>query len=235
MSTLKEKINKTKKKVGIGLATTVAVAGGASVPVDSAAQGFHLEPVTEIPATNQAPTQQGTRTMSIDQFQQAQRQVNSAEQTLWASLPPHVQNEINSMGYQLSVEYSLKLNNALTPNSANKRYILYACAVTDIRQPGKVIYLPYYERDPRNNTRAMQPKTLNAQAAVTQQTNSTGVYRPEPNRFPTHTVTVGGRDGSVTVDNRGGFRIRDRNGSSIQRNGRNGSTRTVIRVGSRNR
>lgn len=230
MPTLKEKIAKTKKKVGLAAVTTVAVAGGASVPADSAAQGFHLEPVTEVPVRNQA-TQQGTRTMSVDQFQQVQRsqQANSAIDALWNSLPRHVQNEINTMGYQLSPEYSLKLNNALTPNSANKRYILYACAVTDVRQPGKVIYLPYHERDPKNSQRAMQPKILSVQAAVNQQTTESGVYRPEPNRFPTHSVTVGGRNGSVSIDNKGSINVRSRNGS-FSRDGRSGNTRTVIRT-----
>lgn len=232
MSTLKEKIKKTKKKVGIGLATTVAVTSGVSIPQDTIAQGFHLEPV-QTSGSTRAPQQNQpqVRTMTPEQFQQArsQQQRNSPIGALWNSLPPHVQNEINTMGYQLSVEYSLKLNNALTPNSANKRFILYACAVTDIRQPGKIIYLPYYERDPRNSQRAMQPKILSAQAAVNQQTTESGVYRPEPNRFPTQQITVQGQNGSFSIDNKGSWNVRGR-GGSINHNGRTGDTRTRVNL-----
>ncbi len=241
MSTLKEKIEQAKdrikrrKKVATAtVATAAAVVVGAGAPTTEAnaqSTGFKLEPIQT--PIQQAPQQSNQDGKTIS-FQQAQRQVNSPEQRLWASLPPHVQNEIITMGYQLNVEYSLKLNNALTPNSANKRYILYSCAVTDIRQPGKIIYLPYYERDPRNSQRAMQPKRLSVQAAVNQQTMENGVYRPEPGRFPTNKFTYQGINGRASVDNKGNWSIYSKRGSVIH-NGQNGNNKVVIRQGRRGR
>ena len=136
--------------------------------------------------------------------QPQQVQAQQAQMALWNSLPRHVKDEISVMGYELDVQYSVKLNNALTPESHNKRFILYSCAVRDVRQPGKIIFLPYHQTYPNNPNQAMRPLVVSEQSAVNNQTRSSGAYQPQPNRFPTNTYSINlGNYGRYEVNNKG--------------------------------
>ena len=150
--------------------------------------------------------------VQAQQYQQSQD--TRAQQALWNSLPTHVKNKIQSKGYQIDAEYSVGLNNALTPESQTKYGIMYSVACRSAKLPGKIIYLPYYETYPNNPRTQVQVRIISESSAATQQAQDTGPYRAELNRFPTHTYGINaGKYGRYEIDNKGRVSVDTKYGS----------------------
>lgn len=162
------------------------------------------------------------------------RTSNTDRDIIWNSLPRHVREEIKSMDYDIDVEYSRGLNNALTPDSKNKKYIVFAVACkTQI--PGQYVFLPFYERNPRNHQKEIQPKTMTERAAYNARTTHQGPYKPHPELFPTHSVDLKLPGGvRVKVDDKDNYELQGP-GIRHKHDGRTGSSQTKITAPNNNR
>lgn len=192
---LKERIEKTKKAVGLAateakeqiektkkesvLAATVTVAM-AVAPTDSAAQGFKLEPVNQVPTTQTTQTPQRSqsgRTITFEEAQQMQTSGQTSEELAFLnSLPPYTRNQIQEYDYQLApMELQVGLEKTL-----------YGAVVCSRADPGKVFAIPVAEGYYRGNSTRLTPirrtNAVSINEALKQQERKTGMYKEvDPN------------------------------------------------------